>query len=200
MSIAAVILAGGLSRRMAGQPKGLLPLCGTPLILHVAARLALQVESLAVNARTPEPWQGLGFPLALDRRPGAEGPLAGVEAALSHGTSRWVMTAPCDTPFLPLGLVARLRQMAGEETLPVVVEHGGRFHATLCLWPRTALPEVAAALDQGERRLAGWFEGRPHRRLILPQMDPDPFFNVNTPEALREAEALWDQPRARQGA
>lgn len=201
MSIAAVILAGGLSRRMGGQVKGMLPLHGTPLILHVAARLALQVSAVAVNARAAEPWQGLGFPLAMERRDGAEGPLAGVEAALAWADTDWVFTAPCDTPFLPLDLVEGLRAEAGETPpVPVVVEHGGRFHATLCLWPRAVLPEITAALERGERRLAGWIQGRAHRVWRLPDRGEDPFFNVNTPEALQEAERRWVQSIEGRGA
>ena len=49
-AITGVVLAGGKARRMGGTDKGLLELDGKPLWRHVADTLALQVETVVVNA------------------------------------------------------------------------------------------------------------------------------------------------------
>ena len=49
-SVAGVILAGGLSRRMGGGDKSLKILGDRPMLTHVIERLAAQVEAIAINA------------------------------------------------------------------------------------------------------------------------------------------------------
>ncbi|MEI8259792.1 MAG: NTP transferase domain-containing protein, partial [Deltaproteobacteria bacterium] len=39
--------------------------------------------------------------------PGGAGPLAGLHAGLSAAAHPWVVTVPCDSPFLPFDLVSR---------------------------------------------------------------------------------------------
>ncbi len=50
MEISAVILAGGLARRMGGVDKGLQLYQGVPLFWHCYQRLKNQVAEVAVNA------------------------------------------------------------------------------------------------------------------------------------------------------
>ena len=50
MTIAGIILAGGLARRMGGGDKAMLSLSGRPLLAHVIDRLAPQVAEIALNA------------------------------------------------------------------------------------------------------------------------------------------------------
>ena len=80
---------------------------------------------------------GFGLPILPDTLPNFPGPLAGVLAGLEQaaraGYER-VAVVPCDTPFLPVDLVARLRAAAGEEGGAVTVS-GGRRHPAVALWP-----------------------------------------------------------------
>ena len=48
--IMAVVLAGGLSRRMGGGDKCLKPLAGRPILAHVLERLDGQAERILLNA------------------------------------------------------------------------------------------------------------------------------------------------------
>jgi len=120
---AGVVLAGGLSVRM-GIDKALAPLAGQPLIAHVAARLDPQVDALFVNANGDlARFRGIGRAIVADAgaRPGG-GPLAGVAAALAYASllgAQWLATAPCDAPFLPLDLVARLAAAAERRGAPI---------------------------------------------------------------------------------
>ena len=100
--ISAVILAGGRGARMGGADKGLLPLGGKPMIAHVIERLAPQVGTLLICAnRNLEAYRQFGLPVISDHFADYCGPLAGLHSALSTISTDWLISAPCDTPFLP---------------------------------------------------------------------------------------------------
>ncbi|WP_328799700.1 molybdenum cofactor guanylyltransferase MobA [Sedimentimonas flavescens] len=185
--IAGLILAGGQGRRMGGADKALLALAGRPLIAHVAARLAPQVGCLAISANGDAArFADLGCPMLPDA-PGhrGEGPLAGVLAGLEWAEAQGadlLVTASCDTPFLPDDLVARL-VAAGA---PAMAASQGRQHPTAALWPvahRAALTELFAS---GERRMRVALAGAAE---VAFDVRPDPFANINTPDDLVAAEA-----------
>ena len=189
---AGVVLAGGLSTRM-GTDKALVPLGGRPLIAHVATRLAPQVDALFVNANGDAArFASLGCAIVADVAASAGGgPLAGVAAALGYAQARgfaWLATAPCDAPFLPLDLVARLAAAADEKGAPIAVAASARgLEPMFALWSSalTRAGETAlAAGDGGPRSLMA--------RLGAAQAlfaDADAFANLNTPEEFAAAEA-----------
>jgi molybdopterin-guanine dinucleotide biosynthesis protein A len=157
--ITGVILAGGLGRRMGGADKGLLELRGRPLAAWVAERLAPQVDELLINAnRNGEHYAALGHRVVGDRFPGFAGPLAGLHAALEAAAHPLVVSAPCDSPFLPADLVLRLFSgLAATGADVAVALTGGRPQPAFCLCKRDLLPHLAGFLASGERRMAGWY-------------------------------------------
>lgn len=191
-----VILAGGRATRMGGGDKGLLPLAGQPMLAHVVARLAPQVAALALNANgDPARFADFGLPVLPDPPlagvPDFPGPLAGVlagmEWAAMHGAGA-LLTVAADTPFLPADLVARLS--SGRITQAAGLHEDGtqRPHPTIGLWPITLREALRQALQQGERRVGRWAATQGAQAVVFDDQ-PDPFFNVNTPEDLRRAEA-----------
>lgn len=190
-----VILAGGLSRRMGGGDKTLLPLAGKPVLRHVIDRLAPQVDRLVLNANgDPGRWTGFGLPVIGDTVEAFPGPLAGLLAAMdwsaAHAPScRWIVTAPCDSPFLPRDLVARLRLAAGDAQAAVAAS-GGRLHPVAGLFSTGLRDGLAQFLGGGGRRVGEWAEQAGARCAEFPAAPVDPFFNINTPEELAEAERL----------
>jgi molybdopterin-guanine dinucleotide biosynthesis protein A len=180
-AVTGVILAGGLGRRMGGVDKGLQLLAGRPLVRHVAERLAPQVDQLLINAnRSQAEYAALGYPLLADEIPDFAGPLAGLHAALSTAATSWVVTVPCDSPFLPLDLVSRLQASllsSGKDLAVARVD--GRLHPVFCLC-RTSLREpLAAYLRQGGRRVAEWCGDR-GAQLVDFDDQPLAFRNFNT--------------------
>ncbi len=108
-AVTGVILAGGTGRRMGGVDKGLVALDGKPMVEHVLARLAPQVDAVLINAnQNLDRYARLGVPVVPDAIPGFAGPLAGFSAGLAAAMTEFVVTVPCDSPFLPHDLVARL--------------------------------------------------------------------------------------------
>lgn len=182
----AVILAGGLSRRMGGVDKALLKVGDRPLIVHVLDRLRPQVDLLAINANgAPERFAVLDLPVLPDVIPGHGGPLVGVLTALrwasGQGLTRVAVVA-ADTPLLPADLIVRLQQACDHEDVAVAAS-GGRDHPTIALWSVALAPRLERALcEQDERRMMAFLGGCRVAVVDWPVDGADPFTNVNTPE------------------
>ncbi|MGF1502810.1 MAG: molybdenum cofactor guanylyltransferase MobA [Paracoccaceae bacterium] len=199
MSIAGVILAGGLARRMGGGDKTLRPLAGRPLLAHVIARLRPQVAALALNANgDPARFAEFALPIVPDTVPGFAGPLAGVLAGLRWAASEGhdhIVSAAGDTPFFPSDLVARLAA-ARSPAEPIAMaattdpKRGLSEHPTFALWPVALADDLEHALTVGDlRKVIVWTSRHGFARVLFDDA-AYPFFNVNTPEDLIEAERL----------
>ena len=190
---AGVILAGGLSRRMGGGDKCLLPLGDRPILAHVVERLRPQVAVLAMNANgDASRFASFGLHVLADDAADFAGPLAGILAAMDWAARvqpavTAVLTVPADTPFLPNDLAARL-SAAGA---PALARSGGRIHPVVGLWPLGLRDGLRAALrSEGIRKVEAW-TGRLDPAIVDFEIGAvDPFFNVNTPDDLLRAAAL----------
>jgi len=197
-----VVLAGGQSRRMGGADKGLAELAGRPLVGHVIDRVRPQVGTLILNSNAPpERYGAFGLPLVADDLPaGVEafaGPLAGVlgglDWAAAHApAARWIATVAADAPFVPEDLVGRLCLAVDCESADLAcAASGGRSHPVFGLWPvrlRRALRRAVA--EEGVRKVDAWTARYQLVEVSYGTRPVDPFFNVNRPEDLAEAERL----------
>ncbi|MFT4102200.1 MAG: molybdenum cofactor guanylyltransferase MobA [Burkholderiaceae bacterium] len=192
-SITGVILAGGLGRRLsadgAGVAKGLVRFRDATLIDYVLSRFAPQVGHLLLNADTARgDYRHLGIPLIADLLPGHPGPLAGVHAALASADTRWLATAPCDTPFLPRDLVLRLADAieAAPGTELALARTAQRRHPLCMLVHRRAQPSLRAYLEEGGRSVEGWVERSQAAWVTFD--DEQAFTNINTLSDLNQHE------------
>lgn len=198
--VAAVVLAGGLSRRM-GTDKALAMLGGRPLMRHVVARLAPQVATLAVNANGDTArFAPFGLPVLPDPIPDFQGPLAGILAAMHWAQDlrkTYVLTVPADAPFIPADLAAQMRTGIGDAEAAVATSHNGEDHPTVALWRASLAGELAAWLKAGtERSVRAWIATRRSARIAFADgTGGDPFFNVNTPEDLARAAERFNRER-----
>ena len=185
LQIAGVVLAGGRARRFGGD-KALALLEGRPLIERSLDALRGRAEPLAVNGPAALA-AAVGLPAIADPPGLAEGPLAGILAAMAWakamGCSR-VLTVPCDTPILPRDLAARL--IAAGASAPAAAARAERAHALCGLWS-LELAEAVAPLA-----------GRPRQPAVAAVLEavggvwvdfPDEaqFANLNTREDLERA-------------
>ena len=195
LPITAVILAGGRATRMGGQDKGLVQLAGRPMIAHVLAALAPQVEWLVVNAnRNLDRYAAFGWPVVRDEDTGFLGPLAGLAAGMRAASTALVMTAPCDCPLLPPDLASRLHHALEESGADIAVPHDGeRLQPVFMLVRRALKDSLEAYLGSGGRKIDRWFE---HHDLAEVDFSdrPDTFVNVNDPEERRTVEARLAPP------
>lgn len=189
-----LILAGGLSRRMGGGDKALRPLGGEAILARIVRRIAPQVSMLLLNANGPAERFGVELPVVPDSLPDTPGPLAGILAGLDHvaaafAGARYLLTVPADCPFLPADLAARLGE-AAEKAGAAYAASGGRTHPVVGLWPVEARETLRRLLADGERRVERWTARVGAVAVEWPAKPCDPFFNVNTPDDLAEAERL----------
>ena len=199
--VAGIVLAGGRSNRMGGADKALLPLAGRQLLAHVIARLAPQVSDIVVSANGDlSRLASFGLPVVADSIADHPGPLAGVLAGLewvakNRPDIRSVVTIPTDTPFFPLDLVARFLAVPRRHPALLVARSESGVHPVVGLWPVEIAPDLAKALAEGMRKVGDWTKLQCAIEVPFPQGEiggrkVDPFFNVNRPEDLAEAEAL----------
>jgi molybdenum cofactor guanylyltransferase len=192
------ILAGGLARRLGGGDKTLRQVGGHTVLASLIERLTPAVTRLIINANdNPVRFAAHGLPIVPDTLPDHAGPLAGVLAALdwtaaSEPSVAWVVTVPGDAPFLPRDLVIRLHEACRREGARLACAGSlGRTHPVVALWPVSIRDELRQVLtEQGIRRIDRFTE--PYKRAVVPwdATPVDPFFNVNTPEDLAEADRL----------
>lgn len=185
--ITGIILAGGRSRRLQGQDKGLLPAGQRTLVEHVIARLQPQLDTLCINAnRNLDQYRQLGLSVFTDDWQEYAGPLAGFYSATRHCPGDWFLTCPCDTPFLPDDLVARMSRTACTEQVPVVTVSDGQYtHGTICLFHRDCSDSLLRYHQQGQQRVQEWIRAQSHA--IVDYSDQAAaFMNINTAEQLRK--------------
>ena len=158
--ITGVVLAGGEGRRMGGRDKGLQLLDGRPLAACVLERLRPQVGQVLISAnRNLERYREFGCPVIEDITPDFAGPLAGLQAAMARATTPLLLSAPCDSPYLPADLGLRLRAALQVARADLAVPRAGeRVHRAFCLMRRELLPRLDAFLAGGGRKLGLWYE------------------------------------------
>lgn len=192
--ITGIVLAGGLGRRMSsdgqGVDKGLQPFRGRPMAQHAIERLAPQVGTLLVNAnRNRERYADFGWPVIGDAIEGHAGPLAGLHAGMRHARTRYVVTVPCDSPFLPADLVERLAAaLAGTPGARLAVARTReQAHPVFALVERSLLADLEAFLASGRRKIDAWYA--PLGVVEVEFDDAAAFRNINTPQELSEQES-----------
>lgn len=182
--VTAVILAGGKASRMQGQDKGLLLLQNTPLYQHVIARLHHQVDQIVISAnRNQHFYQQAGFPVISDQLPDHQGPLSGMLTAMNTISTDWALFVPCDTPFIPVDLVEKLRA-ALDENDAVYAHDGVHAHPTHLLINtrhKTALNDYLAS---GQRKIIAFLDSINAQKAVF-KFQQNAFANINTPEDLR---------------
>ena len=189
-SITGVVLAGGQGRRMGGVDKGLVELDGRALVAWVIDRLAPQVGALIVNAnQNVERYAAFGHPVVRDAVGGFAGPLAGLQAALAAATTPWIVTAPCDSPFLPHDLAARLAKAAAAHDAALAVARTfDQAHPVFALVRRDVEAHLAAFLAGGGRKIDAWYASLPVVEVRFDD-EADAFRNINTAAELAAAAA-----------
>ena len=185
IEVTGLVLAGGQGSRMGGVDKGLAPFRGRPMVAHVIERLAPQVGEILVNAnRNPEAYAQFGHRVVADEIAGFAGPLAGFERGLAHASGELVATVPCDSPFLPADLVARLRAALDANGAELAVaKTGDQPHPVFCLMRRSVHASLAGFLASGQRKIDKWYAALRVTEVAFDD-EADAFANINTRDEL----------------
>jgi molybdopterin-guanine dinucleotide biosynthesis protein A len=189
-AVAVAILAGGEGRRIGGG-KPLRLLGGQRLIDRALAQARQWSDLVAISVRDPAQVEPVDAPLLTDE-PGNGGPLAGLVSAMTHPGSNGcpqLLTIAADTPLLPRNLLERLLAEIGESRC-ALASSGGRLHPVCGLWRTSAVSQVEHYLATGRRSVRGFAELVGYQSVEWRVDAVDPFFNVNSAEELRAAEAM----------
>jgi molybdopterin-guanine dinucleotide biosynthesis protein A len=188
-AITGLVLAGGRGTRMGGVDKGLQMHLGVPLAQYALERLRPQVGALMLNAnRNLDAYKSMGAPVWPDEMAEYPGPLAGMLAGLTHCSTPYLVTVPCDTPNFPLDLVARLAEgleIDGEMATAYTQETEGlRSQPVFCLMKALLRDSLKAFISSGERK-TGLFAAQHHSTRVVFH-DPAAFANANTLDELAD--------------
>ena len=197
--IKGAILAGGGATRYGGRPKGLEVVGGSRILdrlVDVFTRALGEPPLLVANAPDAGQWRP-GLRVTPDLRAGY-GALGGIYTAVMSAPAPVVLAA-WDMPFVTEELVRELARGLDRWDAVVPESDGRRGVEPLCAaYGPACAAAIEAALERGDLRAIAF-----HREInagILPLArvatlgDPARlFFNLNTPDDLVEANALWQQ-------
>ncbi|MBB6582689.1 molybdenum cofactor guanylyltransferase MobA [Ralstonia solanacearum] len=193
--ITGLILAGGRGSRMGGVDKGLQMFNGVPMAMHALMRLSPQVGHMLINAnRNLAAYESFGVPVVVDSVPDFAGPLAGILAGLEQCQTPYLLTAPCDSPFVPVNLAATLSKALVEAgariAMPVTLEpdENGQprrqVQPVFCLFDAALADDLTVYLQQGGRKIEAWTARHPCVEVVFD--DAAAFANINTLAELRQ--------------
>ncbi|WP_370653391.1 molybdenum cofactor guanylyltransferase MobA [Caballeronia sp. Lep1P3] len=182
---------------MDGVDKGMQPFRGEPLALHVLRRLTPQAGAMLLSAnRNADAYAKLAAPFGArviaDTLADYPGPLAGIAAALRIAQTGFLLTAPCDAPFVDEHLGARLAQALDEAradiAYAVTVEAAGEriAHPVFALMRTSLADDLDASLASGERKVRAWYAR--HKAVQVPFHDDRAFYNINDLRQLADLE------------
>jgi len=199
--ILGLVLAGGLARRMGGGDKTRIRIGGKTILERVLARLKPQCAAVILNANgDPARFADTGLPVVPDTVPDFAGPLAGILAGLDWAAAHVpaiadVASVPGDCPFLPGDLVARLSAARDAAGVPLASARSGDWrHPVVGLWPVALRQDLRKALvEEDMHKIETWTARHGIAIGDWPATPIDPFFNVNTPADVAEAEGIAAQ-------
>ncbi len=191
------VLAGGQSARM-GVNKALQTIGDQTLIEHVLAiHNHILFQDIMIMTNSPDEYRYLGYPMFSDTHMG-QGAVGGIHSALQHSTTEYVLILACDMPFIQKNLINLLIEHIQTSTYKAIVPTvKGYPQGVIALYHRDCLVYFESTIQQGQRKLKHIFESiTPIHYIDEPQWqqyDPDglSFMNINTPDQLSLAQALW---------
>ena len=171
---------------MGGVDKGLQLLHGKAMAAHVIERLAPQVDEILINAnQNLEAYARFGHRVVPDAIGGFAGPLAGLHAGLGAAGHPFVLTVPCDSPFLPPDLFSRLKKSIQDNEL-AVAKTGDQAHPVFALVRTSVKANLEKFLAGGGRKIDAWYASLKVIEVLFDD-EADAFRNINTREELNGA-------------
>lgn len=191
------VLAGGQGARMGGVDKGLQLFQGQAMALRAVQRLRPQVNTVCINAnRHLDDYRAWGYEVYPDSEQSFAGPLMGFLTGLENCPTEWLLAVPCDSPFFPMDLAARLMQVAHVQHTPIATVRAPELNPegalelrpqpVFCLIHQAMKDSLKSFLASGGRKIDAWTSGLRIALLDFELNDQSEisFKNFNTPEDL----------------
>lgn len=173
MTFAAVILAGGKSRRM-GEDKAQLKIGGRSFTEILAHELSVFGE-LYISVAEPKKLD-LSVPQLFDPFPDG-GPLSGLCAGLESCAADAALFVPCDTPFFTAEAGQKLCTALSDEYDGVMaISSSGRSFPLCAVYKKCAAAVFRRTLESGQKRV---IEATAQLRIRQVELPDDVLTNVN---------------------
>lgn len=190
----AFILVGGESRRM-GEDKARLAIGAQTSVELIASALQSVTKQITTVGWPKQKCAALAnIP---DLRPGW-GPLAGIETALRHASSEYVLIVACDFPFVKASLFERLLELADQFDAIVPLQNDDRLQPLCAIYRvATCMEAVDAAIAANEHSPRALLERVSVRYVpfsVISDLDGSNrfFFNMNTRVNYQEARRMFE--------
>jgi molybdopterin-guanine dinucleotide biosynthesis protein A len=153
--LAAIVLAGGRSRRM-NREKSLLPVGGKTLIETIVAQIRPFFEPILISAADKGPFAFLNLPVIEDETPG-QGPLPAILTALRASPHAGNFILACDIPVIDIPFMQMI--LARSRRFEIVVPRygDGKTEPLFAAYDRSVIPAIEKQLAAGERRISSLF-------------------------------------------
>lgn len=189
MSLSAVILAGGASRRM-GRDKAWVEWQGESLLAAAVGKFRqLGVAEVFISGRAGVDYSGFDCAVLTDPEPGL-GPLGGIERALLAATHPLLLVLAVDLPRMAPAFLQTLVGQSDAAT-GIVPQRGTELEPLAAIYPQRCHAVALACLAQRRLSARGFAEicWREHAVRVWPVAPTDEpcFANCNTPEDLARA-------------
>jgi len=175
-----------------GRDKASTKVAGKALVKHVYDVARKVFGELIVVSSLHRSFEGVEAAVVGDVLP-VRGPLTGIASALIHAGRPYVFVLGCDMPFIAEGAIRYvLAESRGEDI--IIPRTEGGFEPLHALYSRSCISPMLTAIERGEMKINAIFP-----LLSVRVLPPNPVFfnrgtsvftNVNTEEALKDAERL----------
>jgi molybdenum cofactor guanylyltransferase len=182
MTLTAVLLTGGLSRRM-GTDKATMAVAGkSAWIRQLALLRELRPEVLWLSARSRPVWCPPELEVILDTPP-SRGPLSGLAAALHRLETSHLFVVAIDLPRLTPEMLSRLWSLA-QPGCGVIPVNDGHYEPLCAVYPKAAAAVAEASLAANNLSLQNLatrlLDGNLLRMHTLTRGEQPLFHNMNT--------------------
>lgn len=176
--VAAIILAGGQSRRMRRE-KPLLPVCGRTIIEALIDQVRPCFSTILVSAGERKKFAFLGLPVIVDESPG-QGPLPAILTALRASPCRTNFVLACDIPVVHIPFLRRILALAPASEIVVPRYRDGKFEPLFAAYDRGIVPAIEKQVLAGDLKISSLFKACRTRFVAMDGQDW--FRNLNTLE------------------
>ena len=195
--IGCVIMAGGKSSRMNGIDKALMEINEQTLLSIAIKKATQQTKYIVLNSnRDPSIFKNYSIKVIKDNISNHPGPLAGVLTGIewfykNNKKIKWVVSVPVDSPFFPNNIIKKLYEtVVKSKKLIGVSSSNGRNHPVFSIWHISLMQPLQEALNNNIRKI-DLFTKSYNPATVDFSSSVDPFFNINTPEDLKNANDLF---------
>jgi molybdenum cofactor guanylyltransferase len=190
-----VILAGGQNKRYHGRNKAFIQIGGQRIIDRILSVYTRLFNQIVLVTNDPLAYLDVDALIVSDHYPDRSS-LNGMHAGLFAATNEFAFFTACDTPFVNHRLIAYILDQIDTSADLIIPYTQNGFEPMFAVYRKTCLPAMTAQLEHNLLKIQGIFRKVRVKTIAeaqLREIDPQltSFFNVNTPEDLQHAEALY---------